>query len=77
MNGYAAIPLVSGFLDLGMAPGAALSFVTAGAVSSIPAALAVYALVNRPVFFIYLTLGLVGSVVSGYGYHLIRLLWGP
>jgi hypothetical protein len=59
-----------------MAPAAALSFVTAGAVSSIPAALAVYALVSRPVFLIYLALGLVGAVVSGYGYHLLRMLWG-
>lgn len=71
MNGYAAIPLVSGLLDLGMAPGAALAFVTAGAVSSIPAAMAVYALVKRPVFFVYLALGIVGAVISGYGYNLI------
>jgi uncharacterized membrane protein YraQ (UPF0718 family) len=74
MNGYAAIPLISGFLDLGMAPGAALSFVTAGAVSSIPAALAVYALVRRPVFCVYLALGLLGSMISGYGYNLIVLM---
>jgi hypothetical protein len=40
INGYAAIPLISGLMDPGMAPGAALSFVTAGAVSSIPAAMA-------------------------------------
>jgi uncharacterized membrane protein YraQ (UPF0718 family) len=74
MNGYAAIPLVSGLLDLGMAPGAALSFVTAGAVSSIPAAMAVYALVKRPVFFVYLILGIIGAVISGYGYNFITLM---
>ena len=33
MNGYAAIPLISGLMELGMSPGAALSFATAGAVS--------------------------------------------
>ena len=33
-----------------MAPGAAIAFLTAGAVTSIPAAVAVFALVERPVF---------------------------
>jgi len=48
LNGYAAIPLVSGLLEMGMTPGAAMAFVTAGAVSSIPAAIAVFALVKKP-----------------------------
>jgi uncharacterized membrane protein YraQ (UPF0718 family) len=74
MNGYAAIPLISGLLDLGMAPGAALAFVTAGAVSSIPAAMAVYALVKPPVFLVYIALGILGSVISGYGYHYLTLM---
>jgi uncharacterized membrane protein YraQ (UPF0718 family) len=65
MNGYAAIPLVSGLLDSGMTPGAAMAFMTAGAVSSVPAAIAVFALVRRPVFAFYLALGLTGSVTSG------------
>ena len=34
MNGYAAIPLIAGLMELGMTPAAALSFATAGAVSS-------------------------------------------
>lgn len=71
MNGYAAIPMISGLMELGMAPGAALSFATAGAVSSIPAALAVYALVRRAVFFVYLTLGLAGSLLAGFFYQFI------
>ncbi|MCZ6797910.1 MAG: permease, partial [Gammaproteobacteria bacterium] len=41
LNGYAAIPLISGLLEMGMSPGAAMAFITAGAVSSIPAAIAV------------------------------------
>ncbi len=71
MNGYAAIPLVSGLMDLGMAPGAALAFVTAGAVSSIPAAMAVYALVRRAVFLVYIATGLAGSVLAGYVYQMV------
>ena len=73
MNGYAAIPLISGLMELGMTPGAALSFATAGAVSSIPAALAVYALVKRSVFFMYIILGLSGSLIAGYLYQMMTL----
>jgi len=66
MNGYAAIPLISGLMEMGMTPGAAMAFITSGAVSSIPAALAVYALVRKPVFVLYIFLGLFGSMLTGY-----------
>lgn len=69
LNGYAAIPLASGLLDLGMSKGAAMAFLTAGAVSSIPAAIAVYSLVKKPVFALYIALGLTGSLVAGYVYQ--------
>lgn len=65
MNGYAAIPLVSGLLKMGMTPGAAMAFITSGAVSSIPAALAVYALVRKSVFVLYIVFGLFGSMLAG------------
>jgi hypothetical protein len=71
INGYAAIPLISGLMDPGMAPGAALSFVTAGAVSSIPAAMAVHALRRKAVFVVYIAAGLAGSVLAGYFYQLL------
>jgi uncharacterized membrane protein YraQ (UPF0718 family) len=70
LNGYAAIPLVSGLMEIGMTPGAAMAFVTAGAVSSIPAAIAVWALVKRPVFLLYLLLGVSGSMLSAWIYQL-------
>ncbi len=69
LNGYAAIPLASGLLDLGMSKGAALAFLTAGAVSSIPAAIAVYSLVKKPVFALYIALGLTGSLIAGFAYQ--------
>lgn len=65
MNGYAAIPLVAGLMESGMAPGPALAFMTAGGVTSIPAAIAVFALVKRPVFLWYLLLAGVGSLAVG------------
>ena len=70
LNGYAAIPLVAGLLDMGMSPGAAMTFITSGAVSSIPAAIAVYALVKKSVFALYALLGLTGSILAGYAYQL-------
>ncbi len=70
LNGYAAIPLISGLLEMGMTPGAAMAFITAGAVSSIPAAIAVFALVKKPVFALYLSLGLIGSMLTAWIYQL-------
>jgi uncharacterized membrane protein YraQ (UPF0718 family) len=65
LNGYAALPLVNGLLTQGMQPGAALAFLVAGGVSSIPAAMAVFALVKRPVFALYLGFALGGSLLAG------------
>jgi uncharacterized membrane protein YraQ (UPF0718 family) len=66
LNGYAAPALVAGFVDQGMSAGAAMAFMTAGAISSIPAMTAVWSLVKRPVFFTYLGLGFTGSVLFGW-----------
>ena len=68
LNGYAAVPLVSGLLEQGMAPGAAMSFVIAGGVSSIPAAIAVWALVKPRVFFAYIGFALLGAMIAGIGW---------
>ena len=65
LNGYAALPLVAGLIGQGMAPGAGLAFLVAGGVTSLPAALAVWALVRPPVFGLYLALALTGSLASG------------
>ncbi|MDP6832848.1 MAG: permease [Alphaproteobacteria bacterium] len=70
MNGFAAIPLMSGLMELGMAPGAAMAFMVAGGVSCIPAAIAVFALVRLPVFFWYLAMALVGSLAAGIGFQM-------
>jgi uncharacterized membrane protein YraQ (UPF0718 family) len=70
LNGYAAIPLVGGLIDMGMSQGAAMAFMLAGAVSSIPAAIAVYALVKIRVFALYLAIGLVGSILCGFAFSI-------
>lgn len=68
LNSYAAIPTTAALMDLGMTPGAALSFMTAGAVTSIPAAVAVFALVRLPVFLAYVAFGFTGALLAGLGY---------
>lgn len=71
LNGYAALPLVAGLIDQGMAPGAGMAFLLAGGVSSIPAAIAVWALARPPVFFAYLAFAFVGAFTLGIGYGLV------
>ena len=65
LNGYAAVPLVDALLTQGMADGAAMSFVIAGGVSSIPAAIAVWALVKPRVFAAYLGFAMLGAMIAG------------
>lgn len=65
LNGYAAIPLIDGLLDQGMSLGAAMAFMIAGPVTSIPAMMAVVSLVKRQVFAIYLVMAIVGAVLFG------------
>lgn len=65
LNGYAALPLVGGLIGQGMAPGAGMAFLLAGGVTSIPAAMAVWALARPPVFAAYLGFALLGSVAAG------------
>ena len=65
LNGYAALPLVGGLIEQGMAPGAGLAFLVAGGVTSIPAAMAVWALARPPVFALYIALSLGGAFLSG------------
>ncbi|MHA7827053.1 MAG: permease [Roseovarius sp.] len=72
LNGYAALPLVGGLIEQGMAQGAGLAFLVAGGVTSLPAALAVWALVKPRVFLLYLALSLSGAFAAG----LLFQLWG-
>ena len=65
LNGYAALPLVGQLLQQGMVPGAGMAFLLAGGVTSIPAAIAVWALVRPPVFLTYVGLALVGALSFG------------
>lgn len=71
LNGYAAVPLVSTLLEQGMSNGAAMSFMIAGGISCIPAAIAVWALVKPRVFAAYLGFAFVGSVLAGIMWNMV------
>ncbi len=65
-----AMPLVGGLLGQGMHPAAALAFLIAGPTTTLPAMSAVWGLVNRKVFALYIGISLVGAIVVGYIYGL-------
>jgi uncharacterized membrane protein YraQ (UPF0718 family) len=69
LNGFVAVPVVAGLIENGMTPGAALSFMLAGAMTSIPAAIAVFSLVRRPLFAWYVLLALIGAITAGWTYQ--------
>ena len=74
LNGYAALPLVGGLMEQGMAPGAGMAFLVAGGVTSIPAAVAVWALARPPVFALYIALSLAGAFAAGALFQLVASL---
>jgi uncharacterized membrane protein YraQ (UPF0718 family) len=65
-----AMPLVGGLLAQGMHPGAALAFLIAGPMTTLPAMSAVWGLVNRKVFGLYIGFALVGAIAFGYIYQI-------
>lgn len=60
-----ALPLVGGLINLGMNPGAALSFLIAGPTTTLPAMIAVWGIAKKRVFALYLSFSLVGAIVFG------------
>ena len=71
LNSYVAPPMLAGLVEQGMSNGAAMAFMTAGAVSSIPAMAAVWSLVKVQVFAAYVALGLVGAIVAGMIFQMV------
>ncbi len=65
LNSYVAPPMVAGLMAQGMSGGAAMAFIIAGAVSSVPAMAAVWSLVKPGVFAVYLGLGVSGAIIAG------------
>jgi uncharacterized membrane protein YraQ (UPF0718 family) len=66
MTEVAALPVVSGLLEGGMSPGAAIAFLIAGPATTVPAMAAVWALVRPRVFALYVGIVVVGAAVLGF-----------
>jgi uncharacterized membrane protein YraQ (UPF0718 family) len=66
LNNVSALPIVSGLLAQGMQPGAAIAFLIAGPVTTVPAMSAVWGVVKPRVFALYVGVALVGAVVFGW-----------
>jgi uncharacterized membrane protein YraQ (UPF0718 family) len=69
-----ALPMISGLLTQGMNPAAALAFLIAGPTTTLPAMAAVWPLVARRVFVIYVSFALFGAVLMGYLYDILPTL---
>jgi uncharacterized membrane protein YraQ (UPF0718 family) len=70
-SNLAALPLVGSLLSQGMNPAVALTFLIAGPTTTLPAMAAVWGLVTRRVFALYLLFALLGAIAIGYAYVLI------
>ncbi len=66
LSNVTALPIVSGLLAQGMQSGAAIAFLIAGPITTVPAMAAVWGIVRRRVFYLYLGIGLFGSMLVGY-----------
>jgi len=69
-----ALPMVSGLLAQGMSPAAALAFLIAGPTTTLPAMSAVWGIVSRRVFALYVSLSLIGAILLGYSFSLVKFL---
>jgi uncharacterized membrane protein YraQ (UPF0718 family) len=69
-SNLAALPMVGALLAQGMDPSAALAFLIAGPMTTVPAMAAVWGLVHRRVFVLYVGFALAGAVAMGLIHHL-------
>ena len=70
-----ALPMISGLLTQGMSPAAALAFLVAGPTTTLPAMAAVWPLVARRVFVLYISFALLGAILIGYIYKIVRVIY--
>jgi uncharacterized protein len=69
-----ALPLISGLVSLGMNKGAALSFLIAGPVTTLPAMIAVWGIASRKVFILYLGYCILGALFTGLLFNLVHTI---
>ena len=70
-----ALPMIGGLLTQGMSPAAALAFLVAGPTTTLPAMAAVWPLVARRVFVLYISFALLGAILIGYTYKIVGVIY--
>ena len=65
-SNLSALPMISGLLEQGMSPSAALAFLIAGPTTTLPAMAAVWTLVKSRIFILYVSFALAGAILLGY-----------
>lgn len=65
-----ALPLASGLIEAGLNKGAALSFLIAGATTTLPAMAAVYGITSKRLFMLYISYALFGALSAGLLYNI-------
>lgn len=73
LSNISALPIVAGLLAQGMQAGAAIAFLMAGPVTTMPAMTAVWGLVKPRVFLLYLLISLLGAVGIGLAVNLLLI----
>lgn len=73
-SNLAALGMIGGLLNQGMSSAAALAFLIAGPTTTIPAMAAVWNLVSRKIFLLYVSFTLTGAIFFGYFYYMITSL---
>jgi hypothetical protein len=71
LSNITALPIVAGLLAQGMQPGAAIAFLIAGPITTVPAMAAVWGIVRWRVFALYVGLGMFGAILMGYAVNLV------
>ncbi|MBN2437603.1 MAG: permease [Deltaproteobacteria bacterium] len=66
LGNLSALPIVKALITQGMQPGAAIAFLMAGPVTTIPAMTAVWTVVRKHVFALYIGISLFGSMLLGF-----------
>ena len=72
-SGVASIPITQGLVSSGMSPGAAMAFLVAGPITTIPCMMTVWMMVKKPLFFYYLSVGIIGSLAAGYLFQFLMV----
>lgn len=74
LDGFVALPLVRGLVDLGMSPGAAMAFMIAGGACSIWGIMAVLPVLRVSMLALFCAVAVTGSLIAGYVFDWVYAL---